>query len=70
LFTAIGGLTSLSAGVFTFNGLLDSALAGLTLGFGTLGFRAASKNTLESDGFKDLTAKIKSATSKKNEDPK
>jgi len=66
LFTAVGALTSLSSGTFAFGSLLDSALAGLTLGFGTLGFRVASKNTIESDGFKELTDKIKTATSKKS----
>lgn len=69
LFAAVGGLTAVTTCVVSFNCILDGLLAGLTLGFGTLGIRETSKKTLESDGFKQLTDQIKQAV-KKDGQPK
>lgn len=66
LFAVIGSLTSISKCGFSFNVLFDGLLAGLSVGFATLGFRSVSKTTLASEEFTKVTDSIKQALKKKD----
>jgi polyferredoxin len=69
LFAASGCLTSLTTISFSLQNGLDGLFSGLVLGFGTLGFRTATKTTLESESIAKLKSKMLSAISSKKDDP-
>lgn len=68
LFGLTGVFTALGNGETDFWRLVDALLAGMGLGFGTLGLRSTAKNTMESDGVQNLKDKMKDALGKKDED--
>lgn len=68
LFGLTGVFTALGSEEVSFLSVIDSLLAGLGVGLGTLGFRTAAKNTMESEGVQSFKDKMKDAIGKKDED--